>query len=146
MYLRGVGGTMVQSVRPYQMFIRNGIWVSRTVNTSAGSSGRRRRQGCRSSWCRGAVPIAAPGSCRTVSGRPALSGSTSDLRGDVLARHHRRVDVGPPGDDAGELLGAAVADVLELRDPHILDTGHARPRGRAGVVDRSGLHRLEGGV
>src|SRR5918993_3478014 len=67
MYLRDVGGTMVQSVRLYQMFIRNGTCVSSTVKTSAGSSGRRRCQGRRSSSCLGAVPSAAPGSCRTVS-------------------------------------------------------------------------------
>src|SRR5918995_859640 len=146
MYLRDDGGTMVQSVRLYQMFIRNGICVSSTVKASAGSRGRRRRHGRRSSSCLGAVPSAAPGSCRTVSSCTAFSGSASDLGGDVLARTQRSVDVGSPGDDAGELLGAAVADVLELRDPDVLHAGHARPRRRTGVVDRGGLHRLEGGV
>src|SRR4029453_13918291 len=146
MYVRGVGGTMVQSVRLYQMFMTNGTCVSSTVKASAGNSGSPCRHGRGSPSCFGAVPSAAPGSCRTVSSCTAFSGSASDLGGDVLARTQRRVDVGLPGDDAGDLLGAAVADALELRDPDVLHARHPRPGCRARVVDRGSLHRLQGGV
>src|SRR5829696_7831083 len=100
MYLLGAGGTMVQSVRLYQMFIRNGICVRSTVKTRAGSSGRRRRHGRWSSSRLDAPAGAAPGSCCTVSTCTAFRGSASDLGGDVLAGTQRRVDVDPPGDDA----------------------------------------------
>src|SRR6266536_4876100 len=67
-------------------------------------------------------------------------GLLSDLRGDVLAVLQRSVDLRSPGDHRRELLGALVADVLELRDPDVLDARQARPLRRPRVVDRRGGH------
>ena len=44
-----------------------------------------------------------------------------DLRGDLLAVADRIVDLDAASDHAGELLGAAVADVLELRHADVLN-------------------------
>src|SRR5918992_3231570 len=118
------------------MLNANGTCVSRIVKSRAGSSGSRRRQ----ESLRGRRPASANGAvalCVRSSPHPG---------GDVLAVLERRVDRGPPGDHRGELLGALVADVLELRDADVLDTRDTGTRRGAGIVDRRGRDRVERGL
>src|SRR5919106_4691474 len=105
----------------------NGTCVSRIRKSRAGNSGSRRRH-------------ASPRTNRPPAGRgttPVLASvrSSPDLGCDVLAVLERRVDRRPPGDHRGELLGALITHVLELRDADVLDARDARPGRRAGVVD-----------
>src|SRR5919106_2385246 len=115
------------------MLSANGTCVSRIVKTSAGSSGNRRRHeserrirldGAGGAWL------------------PELSSPPSP-GGDALTVVDRCVDVRAPGDHRRELLSALVADVLELRDADVLDTGKTGARRRARVVDRRGGDRVE---
>ena len=116
------------------MLITNGTCVSRIMKSRAGSSGSRRRH---DSLRRNRRP--ARGRDHAVD--PRLSGGAHGAGGavlpcvrspphsgcDALAVLERGIDWRPPGDHRGELLGALVADVLELRDADILDPRKARP-------------------
>src|SRR3954454_19977334 len=83
--------------------------------------------------------------CRGRKAR-APSGTTDRRGGDVLAIRLRRIDRRPAADDRRELLGALVADILELGDADVLDAWVAWAPGRAWVIDRRGLDRVECGL
>src|SRR3954470_9759215 len=99
------------------MLTRNGSWVTRIVKTSAGRSGARRRH---------ADPNGSP--TRPFAG--TLSVASAVLTNQLLDRLGRDVltltqcsgVLHRAGDHAREKLGAAVADVLELRDADVLHT------------------------
>src|SRR2546423_14010374 len=112
----------------------------------AGSSGSRRRHGSLSwkrvtfGWIEGVISgriVVLMASAVPVFPvvRQLAAGC---LRCDVLAVLQRRVDRRPSGDHGGELLGALVSDVLELRDADVLHAGQPGALCRAGVVDRRG--------
>src|SRR5438874_11390473 len=99
------------------MLTRNGSCVIAIANSSAGSSGSRRRHGEEKGSPTFPLPLSVA-SAATVTTVPLLDRSRSDLltlaeRGRVLHR---------TGDHAREELGAAVADILELRDADVLHT------------------------
>src|SRR6266516_4174475 len=99
------------------MLTRNGSCVIRIVNTSAGSRGNRRRH---------ADPKGSPTRPFTVVASAAATlmiRLLDRLRRDVLTLAERVGVLRRAGDHAREELGAAVADVLELRNADIL---HAR--------------------
>src|ERR1700750_2196881 len=114
----------------------------------AGSNGSRRRHGSLSGT-RGTVGRIE----RVILGRVVVlmasavprwrSSALGGLGGDALAVLDRSVDRRPPGDHRGELLGASVADILELRDADVLDAREPRSLGGAGVADRGGRDRVE---
>src|SRR3954468_12111357 len=83
--------------------------------------------------------------CRGRKAR-APSWTTDRGGGDVLAVRLRRIDRRSAADDRRELLGALVADILELGDADVLDAWVARTPGRARVVDRRRLDRVECGL
>src|ERR687895_2174367 len=101
------------------MLSPNGTWVSRIRKSRAGSSGSRRRH---DSLMRESRPTR-----RGTAAVPASVSSPPHLGCDVLAVLERRIDRRPTGDHRGELLGALVADVLELRDADVLNPRDARP-------------------
>src|SRR3982751_3871791 len=100
------------------MLTRNGSWVIRIVKTSAGKSGARRRH---------ADPNGSP--TRPLAGTLSVASAVltnrllDRLRCDALTLTQRVGVLHRAGDHAREELGAAVADVLELRDADVL---HAR--------------------
>src|SRR5205807_9047810 len=97
------------------MLTRNGRCVTRIVNRSAGSRGARRRH---------ADPKGSPtrplAGALTVASATLMSGLLDRLRCDVLALTESVGVLHRAGDHAREELGAAVADVLELRDADVL--------------------------
>ena len=115
------------------MLITNGTCVSSTVKTSAGSSGSARAARGGAVGRGEAPPSPAPpaGTAatlrRSMAISPVMVASADGLGGDVLAGAQCVVDARPTGDDAGELLRAAVADVLELGMPTYCTPG--RPGG-----------------
>src|SRR5258707_13399761 len=100
------------------MLTRNGSWVTRIANTSAGSRGARRRH---------ADPNGSPtrplAGALSVASAALMIGLLDRLRCDVLALAQCVGVLHRAGDHAREELGAAVADVLELRNADVL---HAR--------------------
>src|SRR2546429_7837678 len=96
------------------MLTRNGSCVTRMVKSSAGRSGARRRQADEKGSATRPLSLA---SAATVIG------SLLDrLRRDVLALAQRVGVLHRAGDHAREELGAAVADILELRNADVLHT------------------------
>src|SRR5213080_388456 len=94
------------------MLTRNGSCVTRIANSSAGSSGSRRRHG---------EEKGSPTFPFTVVASAAIVIALLDcLRGDLLALAERGRVLRRPGDHAREELRAAVADILELRDADVL--------------------------
>src|SRR3954449_8642851 len=96
------------------MLTRNGSCVIAIANSSAGSSGSRRRHG-------------------EVNGSPTLPLSVASaavttellldrLRRDLLALADCSRILRRTGDHAREELGAPIADILELRDADVLHT------------------------
>src|SRR5712691_225628 len=97
------------------MLTRNGSYVIAIANSSAGSNGSRRRHGEENGSP--TLPLLRVASA-AVTTEFLLDRSRRDLltladRGRVLRR---------TGDHAREELGAAVADILELRDADVLHT------------------------
>src|SRR5439155_18040942 len=97
------------------MLTRNGSCVIAIAKSSAGSSGSRRRH---------AEENGSP--TRPLSGVTSaavvMAALPDRLRRDLLALAERAVQLRRAGDHAREELGAAVADVLELRDADVLHT------------------------
>src|SRR5580765_3248900 len=122
------------------MLTRNGSCVTRIAKSSAGSRGSRRRHGEEKgspTW-----PLAVG---RSVASAATFMNRLLDrLRRDALALAQRVGVLRRAGDHAREELGAPVADILELRDADVLHTRYARTLRRAGIVDRSSLHRVKG--
>src|SRR5665213_3472659 len=100
------------------MLTRNGSCVTRIANTSAGSSGARRRH---------ADPNGSPtrpfAGALSVASAALMVGLLDRLRCDVLTLTDRVGVLHRAGDHAREELRAAVADILELRNANVL---HAR--------------------
>src|SRR5919197_5652622 len=100
------------------MLSPNGTCVTAIVKSSAGRSGRRRRQGRAS----------GSGERRTV---PAVASAVlmelRYCRRDLLTGLNCSIDRLLSGDRRRELLRAAVSDILELRNPDVLDARQAGP-------------------
>src|SRR6267378_7875792 len=99
------------------MLTRNGSCVTAIANSSAGSSGRRRRHGEENGSP--TLPFSVASAVVTIE---LLDRGRRDLlalaeRGGVLRRAR---------DHAREELGASVADILELRDADVLHTRETR--------------------
>src|SRR5712671_4581293 len=96
------------------MLTANGSCVTAIVKSSAGSSGSRRRHG---------EENGSPTLPRSVASAAVMTELLLDrARGDLLALAERSCVLGRACDHAREELGAAVADVLELRDADVLHT------------------------
>src|SRR6266536_1700954 len=102
------------------MLTRNGSCVIAIANSSAGSSGSRRRHGEEkgSPTFPFPFPLSVASAVVVVMAELLLDRSRRDLltlaeRGRVLRR---------TGDHAREELGAPIADILELRDADVLHT------------------------
>src|SRR5258705_9065600 len=119
------------------MLTRNGSCVIAIANSSAGSSGSRRRHGEEKGSPTFPFPLSAASAAVAV-----MAGLLLDRpRSDVLALAERSRVLHGARDHAREELGTAVADILELWDADVLHTGQARTLRRAGIVDRCCLHR-----
>src|SRR5260370_40107055 len=97
------------------MLTRNGSCVIRIANSSAGSSGARRRHADEKGSP--TLPFSGVASAATVIGW-----LLDRLRRDALALAQRVRVLHRAGDHAREELGAAVPDILELRDADVLHT------------------------
>src|SRR6266436_9566606 len=96
------------------MLTRNGSCVIAIAKSSAGSSGSRRRHGEENGSPTFPLSVASA----VVTAEFLLDRS----RRDLLALAERRRVLRRTGDHAREELGAAVADILELRDADVLHT------------------------
>src|SRR5205814_180025 len=100
------------------MLTRNGSCVIRIANTSAGSNGARRRH---------ADPKGSPtrpfAGTFSVASAVLMNRLLDRLRCDVLALVECLGVLRRAGDHAREELGAAVANVLELRNADVLHAG-----------------------
>src|SRR3954454_1602771 len=100
------------------MLTRKGSCVNRIVNTSAGSNGARRRH---------ADPNGSPtrpfAGTLSVASAVLMNRLLDRLRCDVLALLECVGVLRRAGDHAREELGAAIADVLELRHSDVLHPG-----------------------
>src|SRR6266567_2180107 len=97
------------------MLTRNGSCVIAIVNSSAGSSGARRRHGEENGSP--TLPFSVAPAAVAV-----MTGLLDRARRDLLALAERRRVFRRPGDHAREELGAPIADILELRDADVLHT------------------------
>src|SRR4051794_35207992 len=122
------------------MLTRNGSCVTQMAKISAGSSGSRRRHGEEKGSP--ALPFTGAALSFSVASAALTSFPLLDRLGcDLLALAERGGVLRRAGDHAREELRAAVSDILELWDAHVLHSGQPRPLRRAGIVDRGGLHR-----
>src|SRR5919204_4116590 len=120
------------------MLTRNGSCVTATTYSSAGSRGSRRRHAGENG-----SPAFPFGSATSAAAVVKRRDSLDRLCRDLLALTERGRVLHRTGDHRREQLRAAVADVLELRDADVLYARQAWSLGRAGILDRCGLHRCE---
>src|SRR6266496_4700418 len=98
------------------MLTRNGSCVIAIANSSAGSSGARRRHGEE----KGSPTF--PFLLNVASAATVMTELLDRARRDLLALAERGRVLRRTGDHAREELGAPVPDVLELRDADVLHT------------------------
>src|SRR5919198_5978381 len=103
------------------MLTRNGSCVIATTKSSAGSRGSRRRHAGENG-----SPAFPFGSATSAAEAVKRGGLLDRLCRDFLALTERGRVLHRTGDHRREQLRAAVADVLELRDPDVLYAGQAR--------------------
>src|ERR687888_710094 len=122
------------------MLTTNGSCVIATTYSSAGSRGSRRRHAEENG-----SPALPFGSATSAAAAFKRGGLLDRLCCDLLALTECGRVLHGARDHGREELCTAVADVLELRDAHVLHPGQPGPFRRAGVVDRRGLHCRESG-